>query len=563
MQASFVRSLIGTAVMVLVLALSIGTAQTTEELTDPAPGDWPTYGRNLEMQRYSPLDQINRDNVNDLRLAWSRDVGIEGNAQFSPIVYDGAMYINGPDRVVALDATNGDLLWEYVTELDENTGFIINRSRGSAVVFDGKVFNALADGRLVALDAATGEELWSTQVGDIDFGEGFSSGPIFADGKLIVGPSGADIGGVPGRVVSVDVESGEILWTFNVIPQPGEAGYETWEPAESSIWGGGSAWNPGAYDPETRTVIYGTGQPIPWDNFGIRDPVSPDLYTASKVGLDVDTGELKWYRQHVPGDEWDYDQHPTPTVADLEIDGEMRRVLINPTTTGYLEVLDVETGEFLRGHAMMPEYAVHKGYEEDGTAIIDQSARFEEPGMMMLCPFRWVNYEPAAFSPETGLYYRPNTYDCREYTLNPLPDDWQPGESPLNFELTEQPDRFDRFGALSAIDPITGEVVWEFGHGYSQNAGAAVTGGGLVFGAFPDRIFRAFDAETGEVLWQQVVSAAMHGSPITYEVEGKQYVAVPVGTTASFTGQTGLPPTVTGDTAIFVFALPDETLAGQ
>lgn len=552
------------AVTASLLLSSVATAQTVEELTNPAPGDWPTFGRDLGMQRYSPLDQINRDNVSDLRLAWSRNLGFEGNAQFSPVEYGGVVYLNGPDRVVALDGKTGELIWEYITELDENTGFIRDRSRGSVVVFDGKVYNALADGRVVALNIDSGEEMWSTQVGSIEFGEGFSAGPIFADGKLIVGPSGADIGGTPGRVVAMAAESGEVLWTFNIVPLPGEPGHESWEPAESAAWGGGSAWSPGAYDPETRTVIYGTGQPIPWDNFGIRNPVSPDLYTASKVALDVDTGEMKWYRQIVPGDEWDYDQHPTPTFADMEIEGQTRRVVINPTTTGYVELLDAETGEFIVAHPFNPEYTVHTGYEEDGTPIINDDARFQEPGQtQVLCPFRWVNYEPAAYSPKTGLYYRPNNDNCYDYTLNGLPDDWQPGESPLAFELTLKPDRFDHIGALSAIDPITGEVAWEFTLGYALNSGTMATGGDLVFGAFPDRVFRAFDAETGDILWQQVVSAAMHSSPITYEVDGTQYVAVPVGTTAEFTGQTDLPPTVTGDTSLFVFALPEEPVAAR
>lgn len=547
------------AIVVLLASPFVGLAQTTEELTNPAPGDWPTYGRTLEMQRYSPLDQINTENVSDLDLAWSRSLGFDMAAQFSPAVYQGVMYINGPDRVQALDATNGELLWEYTVDLHENTGFVENRARGSVVVFDGKVYNALADGRVVALDAKSGEEIWISQVGAIEFGEGFSSGPIFADGKIILGPSGADIGGTPGRVLAMDTESGEILWTFNVVPQPGEPGFETWDPPESAVWGGGSAWTPGAYDPQTRTVVYGTGQPVPWGHFEIRNPPSPDLYTASKVALDVDTGELKWYRQTVPADEWDYDQHATPTVADIELDGETRRVLLNPLTTGWLEVVDIETGELLRAHQIMPETNVHTGYTDDGEPIIDQSQRFSEPGQSMtLCPFRWVNWEPGTFSPDTGLYYRPNTNDCRDYTLDALADDWQPGESPLNFKLEQLPDRFDRFGALSAIDPDTGEVVWEFGHGYSHNAGAVATGGGLVFSGFPDRVFRAFDAKSGELLWKQVLSAGMHSSPITYEVDGTQYVAVPAGTSAKFGAQEGLPESVTGQPTMFVFALPDQ-----
>lgn len=559
-------TLVSVFALVAALILSAGIAQSIEELTNPAAGDWPTYGRDLEMTRYSPLDQINSDNVANLRLAWTVDADYEGAAGFSPAVYNGVMYINGPDRVVAIDASNGNPIWTYITELHENTGFVEDRTRGSVIVYDGKIYDTIADGRVVALDIDTGEELWSTQVGAIEFGEGFSAGPIFADGKIVVGPSGADIGGANGRVLALDAENGEVLWTFHVIPQPGEPGFETWDPPESAAWGGGSAWNPGAYDPVSRTVVYGAGQPVPWENWGIRGGVSDDLYTSSKLGIDVDTGQLKWYRQVVPGDEWDYDQHTTPTVADIEIMGMMQRVVINPTTSGYIELLDPDTGEFITAHGYNPEYTVHMGYEDDGTPIIDPNARFYNPDSgtpgaavdFMLCPFRWVNWEPGAFSPQTGLYYRPQNNDCWNYTNNGTPPDWAPGEGPLDIDLTLQVDRFEHLGELKATNVYTGEVAWSFPSPYAMQsaAGLAVTAGNLVFFSHVDRVFRALDATTGEVLWQQIVSAASQSNPITYMVDGVQYVAVPVGTTTEFTGQTGTPPTVSGDTVIYAFALP-------
>lgn len=554
----------GVMTAAVVWALGSATAQTMDVLMDPAPEEWPTYGRNVDMWFYSPLDQINRDNVSDLRLAWSRTLGLDFEAQNSPVVYNGVMYINVPDGVIALDATNGDLVWQYTVELDENAGFLTStRTRGSVLVFEGNVYQTLGDGRVVALDVETGEEAWSTQVGQIEFAEGFSTGPIFADGKIIVGPSGADPGGVAGRILALEAQSGEILWTFSTVPGPGEPGYETWDPPESAELGGGSAWNAGAYDPETRTVIYGVGQPIPWGRFDVRrnegEP-SADLYTASWVALDVDTGELKWYHQVVPADEWDLDQIATPTIIDLELDGQMRRVALLPTVTGFLVLIDVETGEFLRADALHPEYTVHTGYEADGTPIINSAARLEEPGdTTLVCPFRWVDFEPAAYSPQTGLYYRPNTYDCYEFTDYGHPEGWEPGEDPLDVELTPLPDRFERHGAISAIDPATGEVVWEFTHGYAQRSGPVATGGELVFMGSPDRVFRAFDAETGDVLWQQVLTAYIGANPITYAVDGRQYVAVPVGGLGGLviSRQSDVPPLVIGEVSVFVFALPE------
>ena len=542
--------------------LSLGAAQTTDDLLDPAPENWPSYNRTMDNQRFSPLDQVTSENVDELGLAWSRSLGFDTDAQFSPVVYEGVMYINGADRVQALDAATGELIWEYTTELDENAGFLTaGRSRGSVALFEGDVFHALGDGRVVALDGATGEELWSTQVGQIEYGEGFSSGPIIADGKIIVGPSGADAGGVPGRVLALDRESGEILWTFNTVPQPGEPGFETWDPPTSAEWGGGSAWNVGAYDPETGSVVYGIGQPSPWGNFEVRGSPSPDLYTASWVALDVDSGELKWYHQAVPGDEWDFDQIATPTFADLEIEGETRRTAILPTTTGFLVLVDSETGEFLDAHQMHPDVTVHTGYEEDGTPIINDDARFEEPGVFKeICPgIRWVDFEPASYDPNSGIYFRPNTHECTSMAAAERPADWQPGQSPQSYTLEAVEHEYERLGGLTAVDPVTGEELWDFGHGYSQRSGTVATAGGVVFMGSPDRHFRAFDSETGEVLFDQVLPAYIQANPITYAVDGRQYVAIPVGGTGSLVINRleDEPPLVPSDVSVFVFTLPE------
>ncbi len=556
------RALVGVATLIALLATTFVVAQSTDELTNPAPGDWPTYGRNLQMWRYSPLDQINRDNVGDLRLAWSRSLSTVFEAQFSPVEYGGLLYINAPDQVIALDATNGEQAWVYKVELDENTNSLTaQRTRGSVVVYDGKVFATTGDGRVVALDAKTGDEAWSAQIGNIDLAEGFSSGPIFADGKIIVGPSGGDTGGSPGRVIAMDVNSGEILWTFHTVPQPGDPGFDTWQPPSVAQWGGASAWVPGAYDPDTKTVIYGVGQPIPWWAGDQRQ--GKNLYSASWVALDVDTGELKWYHQIVPNDEWDGDQIATPLIADVMLDGQKQHVAILPTTNGFIVIDDAATGKFLKSYKMMPETTYLTGFQDDGTPIIDDSFRFTEPGQTnLVCALRWVDFEPAAYSPDTGLYYRPNTNDCENMTNNPRPADWQPGTNPINASFEALTDRFDRLGAISAIDPSTGDVVWEYSTGYSQYSGPVATAGGLVFAGFPDRGFRAFDDKTGDVLWQQILPAYIPANPITYDVDGTQYVAVPVGGPGGIVihHRTDVPDLVTGDVSIFVFALPGQSM---
>ena len=540
----------------------LATAQNGEELASPKPGDWPVNGRTFDGQRFSPLQQITPGNVDDLRLAWTRPLPWEGSVQITPIAYNGVMYVNMPTGILALEGTTGNTIWEYQPELREGAGVTM---RGGVVVYDGKVYQSRTDGVVVALDAETGEELWATPVTNIETGESFSAGPIFADSKIIVGPAGGDAGGNPGTIQALDAETGEISWVFNVIPGPDDPeAFSTWEPKPTGGpgYGGGAAWSPGVYDEQTRTVLWGTGQPTPWDRYDLRQG-SADLYTNSYVALDVDTGDIKWHYQVVKADEWDLDQHATPMVADVEVNGTPTRVAVLTTTTGFLITLNMETGAFISGHSVAPEHTIHTGFEADGTPIIDDSMRYETSGdQRMVCPFRWVNYELGSYSPDTGLLYRPSSNECWNLIVNALPEDWQPGQQAYNFDGPWEYDRNDFVGALSAINPATGEIVWQYEHGYAQRSGAVSTAGGLVFQSFPDRTLRAFDAKTGDVLWEQLVSSTTSGNPISYEAAGVQYVAVPLGGTGG-AHMEGLPDVVAGPPAMFVFALPQNETQAQ
>jgi alcohol dehydrogenase (cytochrome c) len=551
------------------VAMGIAFAQTADDLIDPPRGAWPSVNRTLDGLRFSPLDQITPDNVADLRLVWSRALGYEGDIQSSPAVWNGVMYINGVMGVQALDAVTGDLIWDYRRARDDNMrGFFLNRMRGAVVVFEGNVYYASNDGYLVALDAESGDEVFATQLTDITRAEGFSAGPIFADGKIIAGTTGADAGGAPGRIHAVDAVDGELLWTFEVMPGPEDAeAYASWNPMPPS-WddgvGGASPWNTGIFDPVTRTVIYGTGQPTPWDRFDGRraDPEgaepSADLYSSSYVAVDVDTGELKWYFQVVPADEWDYDVQTTPFVTDMEFDGATRRIVVLPSTPGYLILIDAETGEFLTAHGgFNPEYTVLLGFTDDGEPIINPEARdWEEGDTYFLAPMRWTNFQAASYDPDRNLYFRPNVWDSRDYRLYSLAPDWEPGDSATDFEFTVHYDRYDRYGGISAINPVTGEVVWDYGHGYDQRGGLVATAAGLVFAVFEDRHVRAFDSDTGEVLWEQVLPSMMRSNPITYEVDGVQYVAFLTGHPTGGQARADLPPLVPGPAQVFVYALP-------
>ena len=566
------RNALVTAVL---LALSIGGAQTYEDLVNPPPEDWPQLGRNIVHHSYSPLEQITPENVQDLSLVWARDLGFapQGfptNIQGTPSVWNGTMYVSTETGVVALDGATGETICEYSRPYEGDVMHDAAR-RGAPLVFEGNVFVALRYGMTVAVDAETCEEVWSVQLTDSERNEGFTTEPIIADGKLLVGVSGADFAGAPGKISAIDVENGEVLWTFNTVPlSPDDPAYDTWNnpPSWEAGIGGASPWNTGTYDPETGLVVWGTGQPTPWDRITERraDEGEPtaDLYSASFVALDVETGELQWYHQVVPADEWDYDQQTLPTFADLEIDGETRRVAILATTTGYLVLIDAETGEFIDAYQGHPEPTVHLGYEEDGTSIINPDARFTEAGQFFrVCPgLRWAQYTPPAYNPETGLYFRPNNHNCMNFAPQALPDDWEPGDRAYFYETGPKNEDyyFDRVGGITAFDPATGEVAWDWGHYYTHDAAPVVTGGGLLFTAAQDSRVRALDASTGEVLWQQAVTAASNGGTITYSVDGRQYVASLVGWGSGAEADhpdADVPPVVPGNAAVFVFALPE------
>lgn len=560
--------------LMLGFALPMAFAQSAQDLIDPPAGEWPQLGRDASQTRFSPLDQINTSNVGDLAISWARDLGFQQAHQGSPSVWDGMMYISTQTGVLALDATNGSVMWEYASP---NIGDVITDSavRGAPIVYEGKVYATMRYGATVALDAKTGDELWFTQLTQEELNEGFTTNPIFANGNIVQAPSGADFGGAPGKIHAVGAEDGELLWTFDIVPMsPDDPAYETWTnpPGWEAGIGGASAWNSGAYDPLSNTILYGTGQPTPWDRIGDRraDPdgeVTSDLYSVSWVAVDADTGEIRWYHQVVPGDEWDSDQHTVPLFATIDYNGETRRVAIMATTTGYVLVVDAITGRMLEAHPGAEEFTVHLGYDEDFNPIINDEARAQTQSgeNFRLCPgLRWAHIAPPAFSPDTGLYYRPNQMGCIQYQGQMMPEDWSAGDPAYFFGVgpSEEDDWFDRLGALTAFDPVTGDVAWEFGYDYGYDAAPVATAGGLVMSGFTDRVFRAFDAATGEVLFEQTLTAGGRGGTITYEVDGTQYVAVITGMNTpspavipDYNPNVDQPLPVAGNTSVFVFAL--------
>lgn len=563
-------------------AVALGVAMAQPQpgaLVTPPAASWPQLGHDPSGTRYSPLDAIDTGNVSGLRVAWVASLGFTGRVQGAPAAWGDALFVVTEQGVVAFGARDGTQRWTYVEEPGNRTRSGLPRlaPRGSPVVVPdaaggAQVYAALPNAAaIVALDATSGAVVWRTDVGNPDYAEALRTNPILAGEVLVVGQTGADLSPVPGRLVALRPADGTVAWTFDLVPvredDPARASWAPSPPGRMYGVGGGSGWNAGAYDPTTGTVIYGTGQPIPSDRLDPRrndgsGPVSHDLYTASFVALDAATGALRWFHQVVPGDEWGYDQHTVPIVADVTIDGTPRRVAILATTTGFVVLIDVATGAFVRAHAMVDGATVHLGYEPDGTPILDEGMRrTSEDQLLRVCPgSRWASIAPGAYSPLTGLLYRPNDLACVQQGAGTTPDDWQPGARPtwLLAEARAESDYYERWGGLTAIDPATGRVAWSFDVPYPHDAGALVTAGGLVFSAFADRLFRAFDAASGEVLWSQVLPAHSDAAPITYAVDGVQYVAVMAGrdTAAPSLPASGLPESVTGPATLFVFALP-------
>ena len=528
----------GAAMATLALAVPPGTAAqepaytpvTDERLQSPADGDWLMYRRTYDSWGYSPLDQITAANVTDLEPVWLLSTGVTSGHESPPVVNDGVMFITTPeDRVIAVDARTGEQLWLYTRQFPEGMAHPHRTNRGVALYGD-KVYYTAHDAFVVALDAVTGELVWETAVADYRNGYYMTIAPLIANGKVLVGPSGGERG-IRGFVAAYDAETGEEVWRTHTIPGPGDPGIETW-PGETWRTGGASIWITGSFDPELNLTYWGTGNPGPW--IGDQRP-GDNLYTNSVVAFDADTGELKGHHQYHWNGSWDWDEVSAPLLIDVPRDGRTIPTLVHPARNGYLWML--ERGPDAITFVEAQPYVDQNVF----TAIDPVTGRPEydperKPGTnrpATFCPSLWggKDWPPAAYSPQTGYLYIPanenlcSTIVGREVEY--VPGRAFTGASSQVFVVNDA----DHLGELQAWDLATGEQVWTHEFPESQNWGPIMTtGGGLVFaGGTNDRYFRAFDAATGEVLWQQRTNSGVIGVPSSYEVDGVQYIAVQSG----------------------------------
>jgi alcohol dehydrogenase (cytochrome c) len=510
---------------------------TDARLQKPEAGNWLMYRGNYSGWGYSPLDKVNTGNVGKLTLAWSFSTGQVDGHQAPPIVNNGYMFVSTPGaQVIALDAKTGEQLWRYKKELPAELIQVHPTNRGVALYGD-KVYVATVDAQLVALDAKTGKVVWSKPVGDWKAIQYMTLAPLAVKGKILVGSSGGETG-VRGFIAALDAETGNEVWRTFTVPAPTEPGGDTW-PAETYKNGGASVWITGNYDPETNLAYWGTGNPAPWQS-ELRK--GDNLYSTSAIALDVDTGKIKGHHQYHWNDAWDWDEVSAPILIDIEIKGKKTKTVVHAGRNGYLWVLE-RTADKINFVDAWPfvHNDVFTGIDKKtGRPSYDESKR---PGMtkaVKFCPSLWggKDWPPEAYNPQTGLFYIPaNNNLCAELPKADPAAPWKKGDLYIGYPLDgvlgslrfgDKPPQ--TIGELQAWDIKTGKQVWTHKFPTVIWAPLLTTGGKLVFtGGANDRMFRAFDASNGKVLWETPTPSGVTGVPTSFEIDGEQYIAVQSG----------------------------------
>jgi alcohol dehydrogenase (cytochrome c) len=573
---------LGFILTVSVAAQSQKVAPITQEiLENPSPEDWLMLSRTFDQQRFSPLQQIDKRNVSQLRMEWSRGLA-NGTQQTVPIVYDGVMYVVSPvASVLALDATNGDLIWEYnrATDPRVSRARIETTSAKSLAIFADLIYFTSPDGYLVALDTRDGSVRWEVLAHDPDSGAKHTSAPIVVEGKVITGRACQNYASC--YIAAHDALTGKEVWKFYTSAAEGSPDGDTWgkvptEDRVASLWG-----LPGSYDPLTKLIYWGTANPRPYTRLmrhGSADGTSrtapADLYTNSTIALDQDTGNLAWYYQHLPGDDWDVDQaherilirttfNPDPNfvkwINPAIQRGEERDVVIHVGEGGGLWVLDRITGEFLWAMPFpedIPDFNLSNIDVNTGSTEINWDKVFKKDGdTSLICFQNTRSYWPMAYHPGTNSVYIAYHDYCLEMTARVShPEGYvnRVGRLRPGVDL-------DKAHVLARVNLTTGEITRLHESGVPGNGAVLATAGDLIFWGDLDRRFRAFDPESGEILWESILGGAVQMSTITYAVNGKQYIAVMTGDGGSGTRNpyriAGL-TTPIGHNEIYVFALP-------
>ena len=539
---------------------------TDERLQNPEDGNWLMFRRTYDGWGYSPLDDINTRNVDELKVAWTLSTGVTEGHQSPPIVNDGIMYITTPlNLVYAIDATNGNVIWQYRRTLPFDLSLMHPTNRGVALYGD-KVYMATSDAMLVALDARTGALVWEKAIEDYRTGYYITMAPLAAKGKIMVGVSGGERG-IRGFISALDSETGEQAWKTWTVPAPDEPGGDSWPPGTYEH-GGASVWVTGNYDPERNVTYWGTGNGGPW--IGEARP-GDNLYTSSVVALDIDTGALKGYHQYHWNDSWDWDEVSTPMLIDVQRNGRDIPALIHPGRNGYLWTLErKDDGSigFIDAKPFVYQNVFTSIDPVTGRPTYNMDAK---PGLGRAgtyCPSLsgGKNWTPAGYNPDTQMIYIPaNDNYCT--TLAGEEVEYRPGQNYTGTTGSRASIRegTDYIGEMQAWNVNTGEKVWSQKFDLANWGPVMTTGGNLVFsGGMADRYFRAYDARNGRILWQERLNSGITGVPTTYEVDGKQYIAIQSGWGVDASRMQRAIDTIKGEETIvpqggvlWVFALED------
>ena len=503
---------------------------TETMLRNPAPGDWLNWRRTDNAWGYSPLDQINRQNVQQLQLAWSWAMDDTGAGEAQPLAYDGVLYLPNPRGVIqALDGATGDLLWEYRPQAAPGSA-LGGEGRGvqrNIALYGDKIFAATNDAHLVAVDARTGKLVWDTKVADARLGYTYTSGPIVVRGKVIAGITGCtrykeDVCFITGH----DAATGKELWRTSTIARPGEPGGETWGDLPLAFRAGSDAWIAGSYDAETNLVYWGTAQAKPWAR-AVRGTDGDALYTNSTLALDPDTGAMKWYYQHLPGETQDMDE----VFESILVDVGGRKSLFKMGKLGILWQLDRTNGRFIRATDLGYQNVVQVNRETGKvTYLPDMIPQIGKEVDMCPSTAGFKDWRAMAFSPQTNAFYIPMNLNCEKAVFGAVEKVvGGGGVGPVQRTDYKHPESGGNLGEFLAMDIRTGKVLWRHRTPSPSNTAALATAGGLVFGGDWDRHMYAYDAATGKILWQTRLPTSAQGFPITYLARGKQYIAMPAG----------------------------------
>lgn len=523
---------------------------------DATPGEWLSHGRTYSEQRFSPLESINVTNVTELGLSWSFDFGTSRGIEATPIVHDGVLYVTGTWNIVyALDAKTGEELWTFDPKVDRSRASIMCCdvvNRGVAIWGD-KIFTGTIDGRLIAIDVESGEERWAVSTIDTSKPYSITGAPRVVKGKVIIGNGGADLG-VRGYVTAYNAETGKQVWRFHTVPGNPADGFEddamkmaaeTWNGDWWTVGGGGTVWDSMAYDPALDLLYIGVGNGSPWNHKIRSNGEGDNLFLSSIVALKPDTGDYVWHYQTTPGETWDYTATQHMILADLAVEGETRKVIMQAPKNGFFYVLDRETGEFLSAENFVPvNWASHVD-PETGRPVENPEARYSgrKPFLQTPAPLGAHNWHPMSYNPDTGLVYIPaqegfwiyGEVDEFEYEEGA----WNTG---TNFIYALYPDDEARMRAMAAAvkgkliawDPVAQAERWTVEYPAPSNGGVLSTAGGLVFQGTALAEFVAYDAESGARLWAFPTQTGVVAAPISYEIDGEQYISVAVGWGGSF-----------------------------